>query len=70
MRKIDICWARAYFEKEAYFWRKGLFWGACLFLEKISILGKTYFWKGRPNIGARATGGKKEACIERRKRNM
>jgi hypothetical protein len=44
--------------------------GAGLFLEKISILGKTYFWKGRPNFGARATGGKKEACRKRRKNNM
>jgi hypothetical protein len=41
---------------QAYFW------------EKISILGKTYFWKGRPNFGVHTTGGNKER--KRRKNNM
>jgi hypothetical protein len=29
-----------------------------------------YFWKERPNFGARATTGKKEACKKRRKSSM
>jgi hypothetical protein len=36
--------------------------GAGLFFEKDLCWGKTYFWKGRPNFGVRATCGKKEAC--------
>jgi hypothetical protein len=44
--------------------------GAIVFLGEISMLGKNYFWRERPNFGARATSGKKEACIKRRKRNM
>jgi hypothetical protein len=36
----------AYFEKEVYFGRRPIFGEG-------SILGKTYFWKGRPNFGAR-----------------
>jgi hypothetical protein len=33
-------------------------------------MGKTYFWKGRPNFGVHTTCGKKEACKKRRKSNM
>jgi hypothetical protein len=43
---------------------------AGLFLEKRSILGKTSFWKGRPNFGVRSIDGKKSACRKRRKRSM
>jgi hypothetical protein len=44
--------------------------GRCLFLGEISVLGNTYFWRERPNFGACATGGKKEACRKRRKISM
>jgi hypothetical protein len=42
--------------------------GANLFYEKTSILGKTYFWKGRPNFAACTKGGKK--TTSRRKDNV
>jgi hypothetical protein len=44
--------------------------GTGLFLGEIFVLGKTYFWRERPNFGARATGGRKEACGKRRKISM
>jgi hypothetical protein len=44
--------------------------GAGLFFEKNLFLGKTELWKGRPNVGEQATGGKKATCRKRRKSNM
>jgi hypothetical protein len=44
--------------------------GIGLLLEKDLFWGKTYFWKGRPNFGARATSGKKATCRKRRKSSM
>jgi hypothetical protein len=57
------CWVQAYFEKEVYFGRRPIFGEGY-------VLEKTYFWKGRPNFGVRATGGKKATCRKRRKRSM
>jgi hypothetical protein len=54
------CWVQAYFEKEVYFGCRPIF-------GERSILGKTYFWKGRPNFGVRATVERKQACRKRRK---
>jgi hypothetical protein len=63
MLVLGACWVQAYFEKEVYFGCRPIF-------GEIFVLGKTYFWKGRPNFGARTTGGKKATCIKRRKSSM
>jgi hypothetical protein len=44
--------------------------GAGLFLEKDLFWRKTYFLKGRPNFGERATGGKKTTYRKIRKNSM
>jgi hypothetical protein len=72
MSMLGRCWVQAYFEKEVYVGHRAILrrksiLGTCLFLEKDlfwerpffgegSVLGKIYFWKGRPNFGARTIG--------------
>jgi len=50
--------------------RRKVVLGAGLFLEKMYILGKTQFWKGRHNFGVHARDGKKLSCKKIRKKNM
>jgi hypothetical protein len=63
MSVLGACWAQAYFGKKVYFGRRPIFGRKICF-------GKDHFWRERPIFGARTTGGKKEACKKRRKRNM
>jgi hypothetical protein len=63
MSVLGACWVQAYFEKEGYFGCRHIFG------EKV-YFGKDLILERRPNFGARAIDGKKEACRKRRKSNM
>jgi hypothetical protein len=51
-------------------WEESLFWAQAYFCEEDLFWEQTHFLRERPIFGARATGGRKEACRKIRKNNV